>query len=162
MYRRARSAVESSQVASEVRAAGVQVLTVPTDVTNPDARNALVATALRTFGSVDVLVNNAGGDLQREFHHYTAHDADKQGDVRAIFLMARMRDQDCLATLRSLMIPGTQNGEVSSELLPLLRSVCLLGAAPEDMLEQQGWRPLFFDEMVAAGAMVSEDELRVR
>ena len=50
----------------------------------------------------------------------------KQGDVRALFLMAQVRDHDCLATLRSLVTPGMRNGDVSSERLPLLRSVCLL------------------------------------
>ena len=70
----ARSGQELEQVATsaDVRASGVHVLTVPTDVTERDARSALVNTAEGTFGSVDVLVNNAGGDLQREFHHYTA------------------------------------------------------------------------------------------
>src|SRR2546426_12008793 len=74
----ARSGQELEQVATaaNIRATGVHVLTVPTDVTDRDARSALVNTAERTFGSVDVLVNNAGGDLQREFHHYTADDVE--------------------------------------------------------------------------------------
>jgi short-subunit dehydrogenase len=74
----ARSGNELEQVATaaDIRATGVHVLTVPTDVTERDARSALVTTAERTFGSVDVLVNNAGGDLQREFHHYTAEDVE--------------------------------------------------------------------------------------
>ncbi|HEX9133496.1 MAG TPA: SDR family oxidoreductase [Ktedonobacteraceae bacterium] len=74
----ARSGQELEQVATaaDIRATGVHVLTVPTDVTDRDARNALVNTAERTFGSVDVLVNNAGGDPQREFHHYTAADVE--------------------------------------------------------------------------------------
>jgi len=60
----ARSGEELEQVATaaDIRATGVHILTVPTDVTDRDARNALVNTAERTFGSVDVLVNNAGGD----------------------------------------------------------------------------------------------------
>src|SRR5712692_5460435 len=72
----ARSKPELEQVAADVRATGVQVLSVPTDVTDRDARSSLVNTAERTFGSVDVLVNNAGGDLQREFHHYTAQEVE--------------------------------------------------------------------------------------
>ena len=74
----ARSEQELEQVATaaDIRATGVHVLTVPTDVTDRDARGALVSAAERTFGSVDVLVNNAGGDLQREFHHYTAEDVE--------------------------------------------------------------------------------------
>ncbi|HET9919432.1 MAG TPA: SDR family oxidoreductase [Ktedonobacteraceae bacterium] len=72
----ARSGEELEQVASEVRATGVQVLPVVTDVTERDALDALVDTARRTFGSVDVLVNNAGRDLQREFHTYSADDVE--------------------------------------------------------------------------------------
>src|SRR5947209_4134791 len=68
----ARSALELEQVAADIRTTGVQVLTVPTDVTDREARSALVTTAERTFGAIDVLVNNAGGDPQREFHNYTA------------------------------------------------------------------------------------------
>src|SRR5437588_4748121 len=86
----------------------------------------------------------------------------KQGDVRALFLMAQVRDHDCLATLRSLVTPGTRNGDVSSERLPLLRSVCLLGTVPEGVLEHEGWRPTLFREMVTAGSQISADALRVR
>ncbi len=74
----ARSEQELEQVAAaaDIRATGVHVLTVPTDVTDREARAALVHTAERTFGVVDVLVNNAGGDPQREFHHYTLDDVE--------------------------------------------------------------------------------------
>jgi len=74
----ARSGQELEQVATaaDIRATGVHILTVPTDVTEREARSALVHTAERTFGAVDVLVNNAGGDPQREFHHYTADDVE--------------------------------------------------------------------------------------
>jgi len=72
----ARSGLELEQVTTDIRAMGVQVLAVPTDVTGREARSTLVTTAERTFGSVDVLVNNAGGDPQREFHRYTADDVE--------------------------------------------------------------------------------------
>src|SRR5712691_10060395 len=74
----ARSEEELEQVATsaDIRATGVHVLTVQTDVTDREARSALVHTAERTFGAVDVLVNNAGGDPQREFHHYTTDDVE--------------------------------------------------------------------------------------
>src|SRR5947209_16345020 len=96
---------------------------------------------------------------------YRAHELEyvlKQGDARALFLMAQVRDHDCLATLRSLITPGARNGDVSSERLPLLRSVCLLGTVPVGLLEQEGWRPTLFQELVAAGTQISADALRVR
>src|SRR5207244_8321352 len=49
----ARSSLELEQVAAEIRATGVQSLSVPTDVTDREARSALVHTAERAFGSVD-------------------------------------------------------------------------------------------------------------
>ncbi len=86
----------------------------------------------------------------------------KQGDVVALFFMARVRDHDCLATVRSMITPGAKNGEVSSERLPRLRYVSLMGAPPAGLLEQEGWRPTLFREMVVDGASVSVDALRER
>src|SRR3989475_5474516 len=39
----------------------------------------------------------------------------KQGDVTALFFMARIRDHDCLTTMRSLTTAGTKNGDVTGE-----------------------------------------------
>src|SRR5258708_9853133 len=64
----------------------------------------------------------------------------KQGDAKALFFMARIRDHDCLATVRSVTTPAATNGEVTSETLPLLRYVSLLGVPPSGLLEQEGWR----------------------
>jgi fatty-acyl-CoA synthase len=86
----------------------------------------------------------------------------KQSDARALFFMARIRDHDCLATLRSLTTPGTKNGEVTSERLPMLRYVSLMDAPPAGLLEQDGWRPTLFREMVASGAQISDAELSER
>ncbi len=85
-----------------------------------------------------------------------------QGDVAALFFMARVRDHDCLATVRSMITPGDKNGGVSSERLPALRYVCLLGALPAGLLKQEDWRPALFREMVAGGAAVSAESLRER
>ncbi|HEY3992997.1 MAG TPA: AMP-binding protein, partial [Ktedonobacteraceae bacterium] len=86
----------------------------------------------------------------------------KQGDVQALFFMARVRDHDCLATLRALITPGERNGQLSSERLPRLRHACLLGAAPAGLLSQSEWRPMLFSEMVEGGSEVSVEELRER
>ncbi len=83
----------------------------------------------------------------------------KQGDVQALFFMARVRDYDHLATIRSLTTPGQQNGEVTSERLPMLRYVSLLGMPPAGLLEQEGWRPTLLREVIAAGTEVSGAEL---
>ena len=46
--------------AQELRSMGHAVLTVPTDVKDPNQVNALIQRALDEFGAIDVLVNNAG------------------------------------------------------------------------------------------------------
>ncbi len=86
----------------------------------------------------------------------------KQGDVVALFFMTRIRDHDCLATVRSMITPGTRNGEVSSERLPMLRYVSLMGAPPASLLEQEGWRPTLMREMTMDGVQISEEELHER
>ncbi len=86
----------------------------------------------------------------------------KQGDVAALFFMGRIRNHDCLATVSSLVTPGMQYGEVSSERLPALRYVCTVGLAPASKTGQQDWRPALFREMLAGGASVSEEARRER
>jgi 2-deoxy-D-gluconate 3-dehydrogenase len=56
----ARGAQELEATASALEAAGGRALAVPTDVTDPARMDALVQSALDGFGTVDVLVSNAG------------------------------------------------------------------------------------------------------
>jgi NAD(P)-dependent dehydrogenase (short-subunit alcohol dehydrogenase family) len=49
------------QTAEEVRKLGRKCLVVPADVTQSAQVNAVVAAAVKEFGRIDVLVNNAGG-----------------------------------------------------------------------------------------------------
>lgn len=56
----ARSREGLERVAGELRESDAEVITVPTDVTDRSALEALAAAATERFGAVDVLVNNAG------------------------------------------------------------------------------------------------------
>jgi NADP-dependent 3-hydroxy acid dehydrogenase YdfG len=56
----ARSADRLDVVAQQIRDLGAQALSVPTDVTSPEAVNELVDKVMDRFGRIDVLVNNAG------------------------------------------------------------------------------------------------------
>src|SRR5579864_2144956 len=62
-----RSLPELEALAAELRGRGAAALAVATDVTDPQSLAALAAAAENEFDHVDVLVNNAGGDPQREF-----------------------------------------------------------------------------------------------
>jgi short-subunit dehydrogenase len=64
----ARSQAELAAVARELRDAGAVVLEAAGDVTSPKDRHRVIEAIERELGPIDVLVNNAGGDPQREFH----------------------------------------------------------------------------------------------
>lgn len=56
----ARDAEELTQAQSKLSSYSVEILTVPCDVSQPEQAQQLIAQATTRFGSVDVLVNNAG------------------------------------------------------------------------------------------------------
>jgi short-subunit dehydrogenase len=56
----ARSAEKLAQVAAELERGGYQALAVPADMTRQPEVERLVAEAVRKFGRIDVLINNAG------------------------------------------------------------------------------------------------------
>jgi NAD(P)-dependent dehydrogenase (short-subunit alcohol dehydrogenase family) len=56
----ARTVEQLEETAAEVRKLGRKCLIVPTDVSRSEDVNAMVAAAVKEFGRVDVLINNAG------------------------------------------------------------------------------------------------------
>jgi short-subunit dehydrogenase len=66
-----RCETELRAVAYQLRDQGADVSFVPTDLVEPGAPEALVESLERVRGGIDLLVNNAGGDPQREFDRMT-------------------------------------------------------------------------------------------
>lgn len=62
-----RSAGELKQVGADLAASGTPVVAIPADLTKPEDLERMAKAAEAAFGRIDVLVNNAGGDPQREF-----------------------------------------------------------------------------------------------
>src|SRR2546428_1098879 len=62
-----RSTEELQAVTYDLRDNGADVSFLPTNLVQPWAAEALVQTVERERGGIDLLVNNAGGDPQREF-----------------------------------------------------------------------------------------------
>src|SRR6202051_3436370 len=56
----ARTVEQLEETAAEVRKLGRKCLVVPTDVARSEEVNAMVAAAVKEFGKIDVLINNAG------------------------------------------------------------------------------------------------------
>jgi 3-oxoacyl-[acyl-carrier protein] reductase len=87
----ARSAQDLTRVATDLNNQGSEALACPTDLTNPAEVQALVDTAIARFGSIDVLVNNAGGvvDGFPKFETLSDEDWFKTFDVN-LFSMVRL------------------------------------------------------------------------
>jgi 3-oxoacyl-[acyl-carrier protein] reductase len=60
-----------SATADEIRALGKgRVLAVPVDVKKPEEAEAIVAAAIKEFGKIDILINNAGGPPFGQFESF--------------------------------------------------------------------------------------------
>jgi gluconate 5-dehydrogenase len=71
----ARRAEQLEQVAAELREThGVEAIAVATDIADERSVVALVDAAVGTFGTIDVLVNNAGATLMRPLLEHTLED----------------------------------------------------------------------------------------
>ena len=73
----AASSAAAEKTAEDCRAYGVQAVTQQADVTDPAACQTLVDTAAKTFGRLDVLVNNAGVTADKLILRMQEEDFDK-------------------------------------------------------------------------------------
>ena len=86
----ARSQAEANLAVEAVRAGGRRGAAFQTDLSQPDAAAALVASVVESFGRLDILINMASVYVQRPFAELTAADWNAVADVdlRAAFLCA--------------------------------------------------------------------------
>ena len=78
----ARGAEDLERTATEIcQATGVRVVPVPTDMRDTSAVKAAADRAAREFGTIHVLVNNAGGPIKRQERQITWPDTDWVDDV---------------------------------------------------------------------------------
>ena len=63
----ARDPANLAKIVAEIEALGSTAIPVPTDLRVPEAPAALVETALRDFGAIDIIVNNAGATRRADF-----------------------------------------------------------------------------------------------
>lgn len=73
----AASSAAAEKTAEDCRAYGVQAVTLQADVTDPAACQTLVDTAAKTFGRLDVMVNNAGVTADKLILRMQEEDFDK-------------------------------------------------------------------------------------
>ena len=74
----ARDAAKLATLANELAA---DVLTVPTDITQPQQVEALIQTTVAQFGQIDVLVNTAGAGILKAYNNIEPTDLDAMVDL---------------------------------------------------------------------------------
>ncbi len=86
-----RSLELGEQVAGEIRAAGGESIFVPCDVSRKVDVDRVIAETLRAFGTVDIVVNNAGVNHAADFFAITEEDWDwvMGVDLKGAFLMSQ-------------------------------------------------------------------------
>jgi len=86
-----RNAASLERAASDLRAAGAQVLAQRADVTRGDEINALVSETQRALGPIDILVNNAGIGIFGPFQEQSEADwnAVMETNLKSAFLSSR-------------------------------------------------------------------------
>lgn len=78
----ARTSDELQTAADEIRSAnGVEVLAARTDIRDDDAVAAAIKLARDVFGTIHILVNNAGGPIKRQERQITWPSSDWQDDI---------------------------------------------------------------------------------
>jgi len=87
----ARTQAELDQVAAEIKEKGTDAKAVATDLMKGESIDALVATAIQTYGRVDILINNAARSFMRPLMELREDGWDKIFDVncKAVFLLSR-------------------------------------------------------------------------
>ena len=82
---------EAEKVADEIRRGGRRAMTAQADVADEAQVQAMFAAAVREFGTVDILVSNAGMERNAPFHEMTTAqwDAVMNVNLRGAFLCAR-------------------------------------------------------------------------
>ncbi|MCB0064945.1 MAG: SDR family oxidoreductase [Caldilineaceae bacterium] len=102
----ARTQSKLDEAAAQVTAAGAAVLVRPTDVTNAGDCEALVQAALQRFGTIDVLINNAGFGPPASIVETSEEiwDATIDSCLKGVFLMTRAVLPTMLARQRGTIV----------------------------------------------------------
>jgi NAD(P)-dependent dehydrogenase (short-subunit alcohol dehydrogenase family) len=113
-----RDRVQGQKVADAARGLGGEVVLVPTDVTDWNSVQALVADTQRRFGQIDVLVNNAGGtNRPRPFIETPREEWQWQIDLNiwGVLNCTRAVADDMLARKHGSIVNITSNSALSAE-----------------------------------------------
>jgi len=102
----ARRAELLEETAASVRSLGRRALVVPSDVTDPLACERLVAATIEEYGRVDVLVNNAGGSINKAPEDWTVAEWNQilNLNLSSVWFMSRLVSEPMLEQGRGAIV----------------------------------------------------------
>jgi NAD(P)-dependent dehydrogenase (short-subunit alcohol dehydrogenase family) len=103
---------EGKAVEAAIRATGARATFVPTDVSDPPQLAAMIETAVREYGRLDVLFNNAGIGRFLRFDELTVEEWDRVFaiDLRATFVACRLALPHLRKTRGVILNTASQSG----------------------------------------------------
>jgi short-subunit dehydrogenase len=144
----ARSADLLAELAREVRAAGGTIETVEADVTSADDRQAMTDAAVRHFGGLDVLINNAGIGATG---HFAGASAER---LRTIFEVNFFGTAETTRACLPLLIRGTAPAIVNISSIAGKRGIPARSEYSASKFAVQGLSEALRAEMVRYGVDV--------
>lgn len=86
-----RTPADCEKVAAEIKGMGRKALAQPTDVSKPESVQKLVDSAVKEFGKIDVLVNNAGTAVTKRAEDLTEEDWDRvvNTNLKGVFMLTQ-------------------------------------------------------------------------
>ncbi len=91
---------KAEEVVEEIKSLGGESIACQADVSNKEQVDAMMAEAVKTFGRIDVLVNNAGIVVFKEFFDFTEEDWDytTNTNVKGVFLCSQAAARQMMKT----------------------------------------------------------------
>ena len=113
----ARTGEAAEKTAGELRSRGHETLAVGADVATPQGAEALIASAVKAYGKLDILVCNAGVNVKKPAIDFTAAEFETVigGNLKAYFLCAQAAARQFIAQGRGgAIVMNSSNASVAA------------------------------------------------
>jgi 3-oxoacyl-[acyl-carrier protein] reductase len=114
-----RPAEQAEKLVAELAASGAHAVSIPADLSDPDAVEGLAAAARSELGGIDIVVNNAAATSRSPWHEITVDEWDHVQRVnlrgpwlvtRAAYPDLRSSEHACVINVTSVMVETGQTG----------------------------------------------------
>ena len=97
-----RRAEEGKKAAESLKKEGLNVTSIPTDVSDESSIAAMVSKMIESYGEIDILVNNAGAIVRKPAEEITREDYDRimNTNLRGVFFCCQLVGREMIKQKR--------------------------------------------------------------